>query len=330
MQKKLIALAVAGLVSGGAFAQSNVVVYGSFDAGIRNVDTVNAAGDSRLTMGSSGTYSSNRFGFKGSEDMGGGLKARFMLEGDFNSGTGAQAGALFGRSAWVGIEGGFGSLDMGRQYTVIFKTIGGYDPFNYKYTGIIPLAGQDKARRNNDIQWAKSFGSVTARAQYSLGEAVGDTSASSTAEGGLSWANGPLSLGGAYGSEESAAGGLTTTNWTLGGAYKTGAWRLAAGYAQKEADIAGGGSTDTMDGWLGASYAISGPSALTAAYYDRKVETKGTKTAGQQLFIVGYTYAFSKRTNFYADIDHKSLDLGARIGTNDSVTGISVGINHMF
>lgn len=330
MQKKLIALAVAGLVSGGAFAQSNVTVYGSFDAGVRNVDTVNAAGDSNLTMSSSGTYNSNRWGFRGSEDMGGGLKARFMLEGDFNSGTGANT-LLFGRSAWVGLEGSFGSLDLGRQYTVIFKTIGAYDPFNYKYTGIIPTAGMDGARRNNDIQWAKSFGGgFTGRAQYALGEVAGDTSKGATGELGLSWANGPLNLGGAWGTQQSAAG-LDTTNWTIGGAYKTAPWRFAAGYALKEADVAGGTSLDTTNWWLGASYAWGGPHEVTLAYYDTDIDAAGAAAdGGTQLTILGYTYAFSKRTNLYANVDHKSFDGISRIGTQDSATGFSIGINHLF
>lgn len=329
MQKKLIALAVAGLVSGGAFAQSNVTLYGSFDAGVRNVDTVNAAGDSNLTMGSFGTYNSNRWGLRGSEDMGGGLKARFNLEGDFNTGTGANT-LLFGRSAWVGLEGGFGTLDLGRQYTVIFKTIGAYDPFNYKYTGIIPTAGMDAARRNNDIQWAKSFGGVTLRAQYALGEVPGDTGKGSTGEIGASWANGPLSVGGAYGAGQGATG-LDATNWTLGGAYNAGSFRVAGGYDEKELDAAVGASTVTKNGWIGVSFKMGAPHELTLAYYDTQVDAPtAAASAGKQLVILGYTYAFSKRTNFYADIDNASLDGAARIGTNDNVTGISVGINHVF
>jgi len=331
MQKKLIALAVAGLVSGGAFAQSNVVVYGSFDAGVRNVTNVNAAGNSILKMGDPGNYNSNRFGLRGSEDMGGGLKARFNLEGDFNSGTGNQAAGLWRRSAWVGLEGGFGSLDLGRQYTVIFKTIGAYDPFNYKYTGIVPTAGMDGARRDNDIQWAKSFGAVTARFQRSLGEVAGSTSAGATTEGGLSYANGPMNIGGAYGTQKNAAGNLTTTNWTVGGAYKTGPMRLAAGYDLKSAGVAGTTDTDTKNWWLGGSYAMSAPTELSVAYYNTKIDAAGTAADGEsKLFIVGVTYAFSKRTNFYADYDRKNLGGIARIGTNDSQTGISVGINHLF
>ncbi|MFA6313843.1 MAG: porin [Sterolibacterium sp.] len=335
MQKKLIALAIAGLVSGGAFAQSNVTVYGSFDAGVRTIDTVNGAGDDIWKMKDSGNYNSNRFGLRGSEDMGGGLKARFMLEGDFNSGDGTQglAGGLFRRSAWVGLEGGFGSLDLGRQYTVIFKTIGAYDPFNYKYTGIIPLAGEDGARRDSDIQWAKTFGGgFTARAQYALGEVAGDTSKGATGELGLSWANGPLNLGGAWGTQQSATTGLDTTNWTIGGAYKTAPWRFAAGYALKEADVAGGSSVDTTNWWLGGSYAWGGPHEITLAYYDTDIDAAGTVADGStKLTILGYTYAFSKRTNLYAGVDYKKFDGISKIGgTQDSATGFSLGINHFF
>mgnify|MGYP005805723351 CR=1 FL=1 len=89
MKKSLLALAVLGAFAGAAQAQSAVTIYGSFDGGVRNLTNVNAAGDNRLTMGSNGTYNSNRIGFKGVEDLGGGLNAHFVLETGFNTGTGA-------------------------------------------------------------------------------------------------------------------------------------------------------------------------------------------------------------------------------------------------
>jgi len=333
MQKKLIALAVAGLVSGGAFAQSNVTVFGTFDAGVRNTTNVDAAGNSLLKMNDPGNYNSNRFGLRGTEDMGGGLKARFWLEGAFGSGTGAQpAGvALWGRSAWVGLEGSMGTLDFGRQYTVIFKTTGAYDPFNYKYTGPIPIAGLDGARRDNDIQWSLTTGGLTFRAQRALGEVAGNNTAGATTEAGLSYANGPMNVGAAYGSQKNAAGNATTTNWTLGGAYVTGPLRLVAGYDKKDVGAAVGASTATKWFWFGGSYDLKNAWELSAAAYDGKIDAPTAAASGtNRLYIFGATYAFSKRTNFYADYDRRNLGGVARIGTKTSQNGVSAGINHIF
>jgi predicted porin len=364
MQKKLIALAVAGAAVGFAsapvFAQSQVSVYGTFDAGVRSVDNANGNGDRQTTMDSAGTYNSNRWGFKGSEDLGNGMKANFNLEGGFlsGSGTGSISGGLFGRKAIVGLSGGWGALDLGRNYTTIFYTTGAYDPFSYKYTGIIPIAGLDGARRNNTITYTGAFNGLTVRAMYALGETVGSGSEGSTAEVGASYANGPFSVGTAYGTQKgvavagtpagftssvatgalvitptaatAAVPALDTTNWTIGGAYKTGPFRVALGYDVKEADIAGGGSNDTKVSWVGGSYDMTGPMAFTLGYYQTKLDNATAADGDKKLWIAGLTYDLSKRTTIYADIDNTKLDGSFDTGTKDSVTGISVGINHAF
>ena len=149
-------------------------------------------------MNNNGNYNSNRLGFKDSEDLGNGMQAHFVLETGFNNGTGALDTAsaaptvLFNRSAFVGFGGGWGNVDLGRQYTVIFKTIGNYDPFNYKYTnGMIPLAGLDGARHNNEIQYQGGFNGLNVLASYAFGEVAGSSAASSPAEIGLNYATGP-------------------------------------------------------------------------------------------------------------------------------------------
>jgi len=198
MKKSLITLAVLGAFAGVAQAQapaSVVTLYGSFDGGIRRTSNVNANGDSNLTMGSNGTYNSNRLGFKGTEDLGGGNNAHFNLEIGFNTGTGTTdnaANTLFNRAANVGIGGAWGSIDLGRQYTVAFKTVGTYDPFNYKYTGIIPAVGATAGvRNNNDVQYTGTFGAITARAEWALGEVAGSNSSGSTKAVGVGYSAGP-------------------------------------------------------------------------------------------------------------------------------------------
>lgn len=343
MQKKLIALAVAGLISNGAFAADNsVTVYGSFDAGLRNLSDANAAGQSLTSMDSSGTFHSNRLGFKGVEGLGNGQNAHFDLESGFTSGSGTLAGNLWGRTASVGLGGSWGSLDLGRQYTTMFQVASAYDPFNYKYTGIIPVSALDGSRRDNDVQYTGTFGAVTARLEHALGQVPGSTAAGSTTEGGLSFDNGPLSLGTAYATGKDASNRLTTNYWTVGGAYKTGPLRVALGYGNKKADQLGGTSGETKNWWLGGSYAMTPAAALTVAYYDTKTSNVVVATTnplgieGQtKLFVLGGTYSMSKRTTLYAGVDHHNLEGSSVLGygtaqTQGSQTGVSVGIDHSF
>jgi predicted porin len=343
MKKSLLALAVLGAFAGAAQAQSSVQIYGSFDGGLRQQTNVNAAGDNNLTMGSNGTYNSNRIGFKGVEDLGGGLNAHFTLETGFNTGTGAlnnTTNQLFQRQANVGIGGTWGSLDFGRQYTVAFKTVAAYDPFNYKYTAIIPTSGALVAagtRNNNDVQYTGTFGPVTARAEWALGEVAGSTRAGSTKAIGASYDQGPFAAGIAYTDKRGALPlELQTKHWTLGGAYKFGPARVAVGYVDNKDQIAGTGDTKSKVAWLGGSYALTPAVEATAAYYRTKVDgTAATADGKKDLYVIGATYAFSKRTNFYADVDLAKLEGSQRIGTTapaiqDRQRGVSVGINHLF
>ena len=372
MKKSLLALAVLGAFAGVAQAQTSVTIYGSFDAGVRYQRDVDAAGHSRTTMGSTGTYNSNRLGFKGVEDLGGGFNAHFTLESGFNSGTGGLDRAtntttgetkLFQRSSFVGLGSQYGSLDFGRQYTVAFKTIGAYDPFNYKFTTIIPLTGEVVAgtRTDNNIQYTGTFGAITARAEYSLNERAGGGSGGSHAAVGATYSNGPLSFGGAYTARKpNLAGANAPANfqdnkhWTVGGAFTFGAARVAGGYAQENQDLASGsGDVSRKDAWVGGSFDVTPALGLTAAYYHTKVDAgiSGATAGGKRgLFIFGTTYALSKRTNLYADIDYAMYKDGLETPLTpatqnavitgqrslfsapgqDSMLGFSVGVNHLF
>jgi predicted porin len=363
MKKSLLALAVLGAFAGVAQAENSVTVYGSFDAGVRYQSDVTKNGNSRLSMGSNGTYNSNRIGFKGIEELGGGLNAHFTLESGFNSGTGALNNTnnqLFERSAFVGLGGQWGSLDLGRQFTVAYKTVGAYDPFNFKYSGIAPAsqasvtAGQ---RVNNDIQYTGTFGPITARAEWALGEQAGSARNGSQQALGVTYANGPISVGGAYtlrkpGVDATGAASATGSNqnnrdWTVGGAYTFGAARVAVGFAKETQDLQAGNSIQQKNAWVGGSYDLTPALGLTAAYYDTRVSNiAATGVDGKrQLLMVGATYALSKRTNVYADVDYSRYKDGL-IGGSDTVTsnqvplnsangqshltGLSVGVNHVF
>ena len=364
MKKSLITLAVLGAFAGAAQAQAPatvVTLYGSFDGGVRNVTNVNAAGDSRMTVGSGGTYNSNRLGFKGTEDIGGGNNAHFALELGFNTGTGAldtianTTSALFHRTAAVGMGGSWGSIDIGRQYSVAFKVIAGYDPFNYKYTGIIPVTtasigsqvlGTPTAtaaaagiggvtRFNNDIQYAGGFGPVTVRAEYALGEQTGSRSRGSAEGVGVTYAAGPISVGGAYSEQKPNMGTTALPSWqdrkqsTIGGAFKAGPFRAAVGYIDDKVSTGtAAGEKKTKNIWGGGSFTVSPAVEASLGVYQTKVS--GAFPEGKRtLYIAGVTYGFSKRTNLYADIDQAKLS-GSLLTVKDKQNGLSVGINHTF
>lgn len=333
MKKSLLALAVLGAFAASAQAQTSVTIYGSFDGGVRHTTNVDAAGNNNLTMGSTGTYNSNRLGFKGVEDLGGGMNAHFTLESGFNTGTGAldAANTLFNRTAAVGLGGSWGSVDLGRQYTVPFKVIAAYDPFGYKYPGIADaVASSAGVRYNNDIQYAGTFGAVTVRAEYALGEVAGDTGASSAKSIGAGYASGPLSVGAAYNQRENATGTLDTDHWTLGAAYKFGAARATVGYVSQKADQAAGADAKTRWTWVGLNYAVSPTVELTGAFY--KTKLSGAATGDKDNLMVGATYALSKRTNLYGLLTNKKFDGAAQAASlgNSRQRDIAVGVNHLF
>jgi predicted porin len=337
MKKSLLALAVLGAFAGAAQAQSSVQIYGSFDGGVRHATNVDAAGNNRLTMGSNGTYNSNRIGFKGVEDLGGGMNAHFNLETGFNTGTGElnnTTNQLFQRAAYVGLGGSWGSLDLGRQYTVAFKTVAAYDPFNYKYTAIIPTSGalvSAGTRNSNDVQYTGTFGPVTARAEWALGEVAGNNSAGSTRAIGASFDQGPLAIGLAYTNKRSLTD-LDTKHWTAGASYKFGPARVAAGYVDNKAEVIGTPDTESKVAWVGGSYAITPAVETSLAYYRTKQDGATAALDGKKdLYVLGATYAFSKRTNFYADLDLAKNEGALRpSAAQDRQRGVSVGINHLF
>lgn len=168
---RVVALA-AGLLSASAFAQSSVTLYGVLDTGIEYVSHANAAGDHVIRMpGITGELPS-RWGIRGAEDLGGGLKAVFILESGFNlrGGDSGQGGRLFGRQALVGLEGPWGSLTFGRQYTMSYWAMSDADILGPDIYGIGALdAFLPNARSDNTAVYKGKFYGFTFGASWSFG-----------------------------------------------------------------------------------------------------------------------------------------------------------------
>lgn len=333
MKKTLITFAVLGTFAAAASAQSSLTVYGSYDGGLRNLTNVDAAGNSKLTMNSLGLYNSNRLGFRGVEDLGGGLKARFTLESAFSGGTGAGAAELFGREATVGLGGSWGSIDIGRQFSVNAKTIGAYDPFSFKYLPLIPLAketiGISSARFSNDVQYTGKFGDFTTRAEYVPGEMAGSIKTGTALALGGTYAPGPASIGAAYTKWNDFGGiGFDRTQATIGGAYVIGATRIAGGYIDDKVKTSGTDTT-SRNTWIGATYTFTPAIALTGAYYKTKGRVSNLPRE-KSVLIVGATYALSRRTNLYAEVDRNRFSGAAIVNGQTNQNGIAGGLNHAF
>ncbi|HXZ06996.1 MAG TPA: porin [Paraburkholderia sp.] len=167
-----IAAVVVGMFSSSVFAQSSVTLYGVLDTGIEYVSHANAAGDDVIRMpGITGELPS-RWGMRGSEDLGGGLKATFILESGFNTrgGDSGQGGRLFGRQALVGLDSPWGSLTFGRQYTMTYWAMSDADILGPDIYGIGSLDSFiPNARSDNSVVYKGRFYGFTLGATYSFG-----------------------------------------------------------------------------------------------------------------------------------------------------------------
>ena len=171
---KLSIWIAAGLAasSASAFAQSSVTLYGIIDTGIEYVSHSNTAGDSLIRMpGNTGELPS-RWGLRGVEDLGGGLKTVFQLESGFNPRAGdmGQGSRLFGRQAWVGLEGPWGTVSFGRQYTMTFWGLADSDILGPDIYGSASLdAYIPNSRSDNTVAYKGMFHGLTLGATYSFG-----------------------------------------------------------------------------------------------------------------------------------------------------------------
>jgi predicted porin len=173
MKHAAIALALASAAcAGSAHAQTDVTVYGIIDAALAHLDQVDAAGHSVTRMPSLSGSLPSRIGFRGSEDLGGGLSVVFALESGFNPdvGTLGQGGRLFGRQAWVGLKGKWGTLQIGRVLNMTYFAVAKSDVLGPNLFSINSIdLYLPNARSDNAVSYVGTFSGLTVGATYSLG-----------------------------------------------------------------------------------------------------------------------------------------------------------------
>jgi predicted porin len=337
MKKSLLALAVLGAFAGAASAQTNVTVYGLVDAAISRTDN----GVAKNTTLDSGGQSGSRLGFKGSEDLGGGLSAIFTLENGYNVDTGTlgQGGRMFGRQAFVGLNGGFGAVKFGRQYNPIRPALEGLDPFGLAAApGILNVFNAYGERADNTINYSTpNLNGFSGQLGYSLGEVAGSTSTGRQLGLSAGYANGPISAVLAYHNQNLVTGGTvdagTAKTTLLGGTYDFGVAKAHAAYAWNKGDTATGASNiDSRDMMLGVSARVGAAGTVLASYLRKSDKLVANRDANQ--WAIGYTHDLSKRTNLYTFYSRMNNDAASSLG-NAGAPGVdpsafTVGIRHKF
>ncbi|CAG9264073.1 Putative porin [Paraburkholderia unamae] len=204
----ILALAAAA-VSAGAHAQSSVTLYGTIDAGLDYVSNQKSSTGHGPTWGmQSGNVSTSRWGLRGAEDLGGGLKAVFDLENGFSvvNGKGSNGGYIFGRQAWVGLSSDqYGTLTLGRQYDALVDMIAPMSATGSGFGGNIAMHPFDNDNLNNDVRMNNAvkfrsaiYAGFQVEGAYAFSNQGGGFSNNNAYTMGASWNGGPINLAVAY------------------------------------------------------------------------------------------------------------------------------------
>jgi predicted porin len=354
MNKSVLSLAIlaAFAVGGAAHAQSNVQVYGLIDAGVERLNHANASQDS-VTKVISGGKNTSRWGLRGTEDLGGGLKAVFGLEGGILMDTGAADGALFKRQAFVGLDGRLGRVIIGRSFTTTYDFVIGFDPLgyapNYSWATSTNASGPSKygmtTAFDNLVKYSGAAGEFKYGATIGLGEQPNSAADSRKYSVATSWTHGGFGAMAAY--EQINGNTLPVTfnrdetkAFHAAADYKADAWRLTAGMRGYKL-VAGKAATPDVRGdtyWVGASYYIKPAVTLTGAVYHVNVKNIAAgKDADPTMYVVRGLYALSKRTDLYAAAAYAKAKNGQLVslsrddpGFSSTQAGITSGIQHRF
>jgi len=335
MKKSLVALAVLA-ASGAAFAESGVTLYGLVDTYVGRLDN----GTTKQTVINTGGVNTSRWGIKGAEDLGGGLKAIFKLEQGFALDTGANGTSTpsqlptvtgtqaFDRQSYVGLAGNFGEFQIGKVWTAYDDLIGASDGvFNANVLSVLYATWKSASyidRPTNGFRYTTpEFSGFTGALSHSLHEKVATAPAVSAAS--LSYAGGPLAVQLAYQVENPYASPNPSVKYLLvAGSYDFGLATAKLSYG----DVKNAGNTAGLDA---TEYQVAldvpvGANILLSASYARSDDdvSGGGFEQKREGFAVGATYTLSKRTFLYGG--YQSVSNQQAVDTTAAV----VGIQHRF
>ncbi|HEY8360193.1 MAG TPA: porin [Ramlibacter sp.] len=350
-----IAATLCGAASAIAQTASSVTLYGIVDVSFRRhtgmlASYVRAPGDNTLVA--SGVGPTSRWGVRGTEDLGGGLRALFNLESGINVDTGAQANpaTYFDRASIVGLAGPWGTLTAGRQNTLVADSAGVVDPIGLRFAGMNPniqvtsLTGHQLAlefgatgstgssnRVNNSLKYSVPVGRLVARAMYSAGEVVGNTSARNSVGVGLDYITADFSATSAYTRFRDAAD-LELEAANLGASWRAlPALRVMANAGYNRAETTA--TTTTRNRLLagGVNYAVTPGIDLLAGYYQVDRSRTGQPDDGFKRLLAFAEYKLSRRSKVFVEFDNTRWK-GNYQSAGNKVTsnGMSLGVTHTF
>jgi len=340
-KKNLIAVAALATLAVSAQAQSSVTLYGNLDVGLTSIKE-KTAGDSNTTNGvTSSILTESFFGLKGQEDLGGGLKAIFKLESFVNVDTGSVAGNFWGRNAYVGVAGDFGTVKLGNQESLFKTEAAAFDAFGTSFhlaTTQLFLNGNGGelggSWQNTVGYTSPNLSGLTVSAQYSAKEA----NKAAGAEGGAysvaaNYTAGALALSAVYGDVKNADNtGDNSKNraFLLGGSYDFGVAKAFAHYGQNKSTVTTTGADVNKATFfdLGAVVPVTQAGSVHAAYGQVKNDNAAAADDKTRKFSLAYHHALSKRTGVYAGVTYSKADNGPAADTKTTI--VAAGLRHAF
>lgn len=341
MKKSLIALAVLGAFTGVAQAQSTVTLYGLVDAYVARTKSGAAGAEVSTTVMNSGGLAQSRFGLQGSEDLGGGLKAIFKLEQGFDVSTGTtlnnggpSTSTAFNRQAWLGLEGGFGTVQFGSVWAAFDDVfyVGNplFDSFvfspgaaGYSLDGeaVMSQYNYNFIQRNGVRYTTPNMGGFVAAVSYGVDEKI--ASVPEQTDISLLYSGGPLTAAFAYEVVKGNGIGGLDQKYTYGSvAYDVGVAVIKGGLGTSRNVY----DTKTNDYQVGVDVPLSSALALTAGFAASK--DKGARDTKRTGYAVGASYTLSKRTLAYAAFNKsKAEETGS---ADQKYSFIGVGLQHKF
>lgn len=341
---------------------AQVTLYGLADIGFKAEKTDNGTTSLTVNKIDSGLVNGSRWGVRGTEDLGGGLKANFNLESGFNIDDGTQAqGRLFGRAAWVGLSGDFGAVKAGRISTPYYDLDGQTDAVWDSQLSPLQYVGRSNngspggigsnftPRQNNQVKYeTPNFNGFSGAISYSLGENTAANTATtpkvdagSTLSFNVAYIAGPLNVSLAY-QEEKITDALKGANVTrLNASYDFGMAKVQFAYgksgnvgalgltsASTAAQIAAVEGADSDDLQIGVDYPVNSALTLSASYATAQDNKKLLNEQKRDGFGFGARYALSKRTFVYGGYES---DTRKASGTKDATHDIfALGVQHRF
>ncbi len=359
MKKSLLALAVLGAFAGVASAQSSVTLYGTVDLNGRVVKTDGQG--KRFSLSQDGINSS-QLGFRGVEDLGGGLKASFMLLAGVNADTGTTNTKFFNRRATVSLLGGFGEVRLGRDYTPTFWNNTIFDAFGTNglgdSSGVAQMLSSTFVRADNSIGYFLPSGLGGFYGQFMVAAGEGAPVAAATVPAGtqasnaglinnqgrymggrLGFAAGPFDIAGSYGTVQldRTAGQPDYKTANVGGSFDLGVLKLMGYYNEDKLASA-------KDKRFSLSTVVPLGQGEIHASYNLSKYSNGAAASKIDKISLGYVYNLSKRTALYSTVarldnkDSTTATLGSVAGGSAAgsatpggkSTGAEFGLRHFF